>query len=227
MVESVPAPTPPAPIVPETPETPSVPESPPATPAPDAAELYELPDGRKVDGATLSKEWKENFYPDYTRKSQKLAQIDEINKPPQENIPEWKKPDYVPKSYAEIIEIAENRAIERLQETAKAEDAHRTEVAKQVDAQIATIRTADPKLDENALFLHANKYGFRDLSQAYENMKYIKQIALDTEQRVLKNMKGRADPVAGITGGTSPDGTMSPTAHRNYGSALEFLQGLK
>jgi predicted NAD-dependent protein-ADP-ribosyltransferase YbiA (DUF1768 family) len=39
-------------------------------------ELYELPDGRKVDSATLSKEWKENFYPEFTRRSQKLAEIE-------------------------------------------------------------------------------------------------------------------------------------------------------
>ena len=41
-----------------------------------AKELYELPDGRKVDASTLSKEWKENFYPEFTRRSQRLADID-------------------------------------------------------------------------------------------------------------------------------------------------------
>lgn len=35
--------------------------------------LFELPDGRKVDALTLSKEWKENFYPEFTRRSQALA----------------------------------------------------------------------------------------------------------------------------------------------------------
>ena len=43
-------------------------------------ELFELPDGRKVDSATLSKEWKENFYPEFTRRSQKLAEIERANK---------------------------------------------------------------------------------------------------------------------------------------------------
>lgn len=37
-------------------------------------ELFELPDGRKVDALTLSKEWKENFYPEFTRRSQSLAE---------------------------------------------------------------------------------------------------------------------------------------------------------
>jgi len=42
-------------------------------------ELFELPDGRKVDSSTLSKEWKENFYPEFTRRSQKLADIERQN----------------------------------------------------------------------------------------------------------------------------------------------------
>ena len=38
-------------------------------------ELFELPDGRKVDGQTLAKEFKENFIPEFTRKSQELAEL--------------------------------------------------------------------------------------------------------------------------------------------------------
>ena len=38
-------------------------------------EVFELPDGRKVDAKTLSKEWKENFYPEFTRRSQKLSEF--------------------------------------------------------------------------------------------------------------------------------------------------------
>jgi predicted NAD-dependent protein-ADP-ribosyltransferase YbiA (DUF1768 family) len=45
-----------------------------------ADNLFELPDGRKVDASTLSKEWKENFYPEFTRRSQKLAEIERANR---------------------------------------------------------------------------------------------------------------------------------------------------
>jgi hypothetical protein len=38
-------------------------------------ELFELPDGRKVPAQELSKEWKENFYPEFTRRSQQLAEF--------------------------------------------------------------------------------------------------------------------------------------------------------
>ncbi len=214
---------------PVSPSEPIIEETTPVEPTIEAPaeSLYDLPDGRKVDAATLQKEWKENFLPDYTRKSQKLAEVERSFTKPEDNIPDWKRPDYVPKTYEEVIERGAELALQRLQEQAQAEETHTREVTAAVDSQIASLRTKDPKLDENALFVHANKYGFRDLSHAYENMKHIKQIELDTEQRVLKNQKLRADPVAGGGGATIPDGSVTPTAHRNYGSALEFLQRIK
>lgn len=223
LTESVPVtPTPAAPVVTETPEAAVETPVEPSTPEPT---LYDLPDGRKVDAETLQKEWKDNFYPEYTRKSQRLAEYENINKP-QENIPDWKRPDYVPQTYAEIIEKAKFEALDELRNQAIAEDNRAKEVASMVDTQISAIRSKDPKLDENALFSHANKYGFRDLGQAYENMRYIKQIELDTEARVLKNVTKRTDPVAGQGGPGGPT-PMAPNAHQRYGSALEFLQRIK
>ena len=42
--------------------------------------LFDLPDGRKVDAKTLSKEWKENFYPEFTRRSQTLREYERAEK---------------------------------------------------------------------------------------------------------------------------------------------------
>lgn len=165
--------------------------------------------------------------PDYTIKSQRLAQVESTFTKPQENIPEWKKPDYVPKSYGELIEIAEQRAIEKLREQAIEEDTQKAEVAKQVDATIADIRKTDSKLDENALFQHATKYGFRDLKQAYNNMQAIRNAEIATEQRVLKNLKGRQDPVSGVQGGGNAPTGSDPNIGRKYGSALEYFQRIK
>ena len=50
-----------------------IPGSTPETP------MYELPDGRKVTGEELSREWKDNFLPDYTKKSQELAKLNKTN----------------------------------------------------------------------------------------------------------------------------------------------------
>lgn len=38
-------------------------------------ETFDLPDGRKVDAKTLSSEWKDKFYPEFTRRSQELAEL--------------------------------------------------------------------------------------------------------------------------------------------------------
>ena len=188
-------------------------------------ELYELPDGRKVDAVTLSKEWKENFYPDYTRKSQALAakeKAPEISNTPKEEDP-FANPDYVPQSYAEIIKIAEERALraidQRQQETIERQQA----IENAVEGQLSAIRTQDPNLNENALFLHANKYGFRDLSIAYQNMKDMNLLAKTVQQTTAKNIAKRADPVSTSQGqatGTRPDPS-------NFSSARDFLRSLK
>lgn len=233
-----PAPTPPAPTEPVAPasEPANAPAAPEGTPPPEggtppADQLFELPDGRKVDAATLQKEWKENFLPDYTRKSQKVAQFEAINNPPkpEEQIPDWKKPDYVPKSIAEVIEIAKTQAIEQIANNAKAESEHVAAVAKEVDGQLEEIRKNDPKVDENALFLHANKYGFRDLRQAHANLQAIGAAALDAEQRTLKNLGRRAgDPVATQPGSAPAAGdAIDMRSLGGFRSAQEFLSRLK
>lgn len=103
LVDSVPA----APATPSEPATPpAAPDKPaePAAPAPEATPeatpetpaetLYELPDGRKVDAATLAKEYKENLLPEFTRRSQRLAEYEKVGKPEiiNKNEPKWKDP---------------------------------------------------------------------------------------------------------------------------------------
>jgi hypothetical protein len=234
------------PSVPETPSEPTTPETPaietpdtptPETPAaetpadtPPAETLYDLPDGRKVDAATLQKEWKENFLPDYTRKSQTLAEIQRAQNPPNlNNEPEWKKPDYVPKSYAEVIEIAKQEALREQSAQVQAAQARETALATEIDGQIAELKKADSTLDENALFQHANKYGFTNLKSAHANMVDLKKVAIETEQRVLKNVKTReADPVAVGSGGNTPsDDGYDPAVAGQFSSAVEYLQALK
>lgn len=184
--------------------------------------LYELPDGRKVDAETLSKEWKENFYPEYTRKSQELAGYkrgeQEFTKKPEakpaEDPEPWKNPDYVPQTYGEIVEIATKEAMRRIQSQAQ-EEANRTRAIEEaVSNELSEIKKLDPKLDENALFAHANKYGFNNLKMAYQNMSELRRVEADTEQRVLKNLKTReAAPVSGRPGAPVP----TPSDEIEYG----------
>jgi len=221
-----------------TPETPPIEEKKeetPADPTPETPEvepvLYETPDGRKVDAATLQKEWKENFLPEFTRKSQELADLKrgkDTTSPP-DNEPEWKKPDYVPKDYAEVITLAKEAALREIQETAKAEEIRVKTIQESVDNEITELKKIDPKLDENALFSHANKYGFRDLKTAYANMTDMRKVVVDTEKRTEKNLKTReADPIAGAPGGDIPDDSgYDPKSMSQFEGAAEYLAFLK
>ena len=228
----------PAPVVPEpaapSPEAPKevTPESPaPDEPVADADGLFELPDGRKVDAATLTKEWKDNFLPDYTRKSQDLAELrrgkDIIH--PENDEPKWKSPDYVPENYAEVIEIATAEAERRQEAKVTAEQDRIASIKGAVEAEVESLKKIDSKLDENALFAHANKYGFQDLTAAYANMVDMRKAIIDTEQRTVKNIKAReSEEISGSSSGaTSPDDGYDPGAMSAFGSAAEFLGRLQ
>ncbi len=232
LTDSTPTPEAPEPAAPspETPPAPKVEETPadptPADPEAPKEELFDLPDGRKVNAAGLKTEY-ENLLPEFTRKSQELAALrggKEITKPV-EDVPEWKKPDYEPKSYAEVIELAtaeaERRILAREQEGQNRVKAIQTEV----ETQLGEVKKMDPKVDENSLFVHANKYGFTDLKAAHANMADMRKVALDTEKRVVKNVKEReADPVAGgSNGATSPDDSYDPAAMSQFSSAQDYL----
>lgn len=201
----------------------------PVDPAPEV--LYDLPDGRKVNAEGLKKEY-ETLLPEFTRKSQRLASYEAGKDPDNKSVPDepkWKKADYVPENIAEVIELAKAEAVNEIRGQAEAETARVKAIHDGVDAQLNEVRKLDPKLDENALFLHANKYGFQDLKAAFVNMTEMKKIAVDVEQRTIKNLKLReADPIAGgADGAVSPDDAYDPSAMSQFQSAQDFLAKIK
>jgi len=200
------------------------------------ATLYDLPDGRKVDAETLQKEWKENFLPEFTRKSQELAALKggdgkgDITKVPDgEAKDKWKDPNYVPESYAEIVELATQEALRKIEQQKEAEVKRIQEIQTAVEGQITEVKKMDPAVDENALFLHANKYGFTDLKAAFLNMKDMKNIVVETEQRTAKNIKAReADPVSdAASGSVVTDEGYDPNEASQYSNAVEYLARVK
>lgn len=194
------------------------------TAQPAEPELFELPDGRKVDAETLTKEWKENFAPEFTRRSQELAQLKNGTLPDKNN-PEnpYADPSYVPQSYEEILKVAEERALAKLdaREQAKAEE--QTALENEVVSQLTEVKKLDASVNENALFLHANKYGFRDLRAAHLNMKDMADLAKNVQQETAKNIAKRNDPVS-TTSNNSGGAKLDPS---NFGSAVEYLRALK
>jgi hypothetical protein len=228
-LELTPAVETPSPVVPPI-EEPAADPTPPAPEVKSDEILYDLPDGRKVNADALQREWKDNFLPEFTKKSQRLAEIDrekDLNRPGDE--PAWKKPDYVPQNYAEVIEFAKKEALNEIQSTHQAEQARIKAVQDSVDSELTEIRKADPKLDENSLFQHANKYGFSSLKTAHSNMLDMKKAAVEIEQRTVKNIKTRdADPISTGHGGELPDaGGYDPNEMSNFDSATSYLQFIK
>lgn len=218
-------------------EAPSEPTVEPAAPAEAATEttepvvpevtLYDLPDGRKVDGETLAKEWKENFLPDYTRKSQELAGLK--TKTPPETITTndptrpYTDPEWQPKSYAEIIQIAKDEVKNELKSEEQAkEDAYKA-IETSVATQLEGIKAKDKTLNEDTLFLHATKFGFTDLNLAYNNMSEMNRIAKTVQKNTADNIAKRVDPVS-TTPGNSGGAKLNPD---DYPSAREYLRALK
>lgn len=206
----------------------------PATPtAAPAVELFETPDGRKVDAATLSREWKENFMPDYTRKSQALAQqqapaqTPPVQQQPLTNINNsvdpFSNPDYIPQSWAEVMEHAKNSAIREIDARNQAEAQRVQQIEQLVTSQLTELKTADPSLNETSLFQHATKFGFQDLKLAYANMKAMNDIAKTAQQQTQQNIQRRAnEPIAtqpGQANGTLPN-------PRGFSAARDYLRSI-
>ncbi len=212
------------------------PVTPPATPAPAAVpaesatpaepEQFELPDGRKVDGATLAREFKENFLPDYTKKSQELARLTKTPKTEEINKPEANplaSPEYAPQSYDELAKIIEERTIGRLKAEEKAKLDERLAIENTVKEQLDAVKSTDKTIDENKLFMHATKYHFTDLRLAHQNMKDMEKMAKDLQQKTAKDVLKRQDPVSvipGASGGTRLDPSM-------FENAVGFLRSLQ
>jgi len=215
----------PAEVTDPTPSEPTTTEDAPAKeePAPPAAtepELFELPDGRKVDAVTLTKEWKENFLPDYTRKSQALAAkettITKVEKNPVDD-PEWQ-----PKSYQELLEIAESRVLTKIEEREKQAFEQKQNLENEVASQLDAVKKLDASVNENALFLHATKYGFRDLRQAYQNMKDMSETVKKVQTKTAADIAKRVDPVS-----VKPGGSGAKLNPSTFSSGVEYLRALK
>lgn len=213
-----------------------VPAVPPQEPAAVAAKaepvtptepvLYDLPDGRKVDAETLTKEWKENFLPEFTKKSQELAKLttkDTIDPKITNPADPLSNPEYVPQSYAELVQIAKEQTLKEIEARDKAIIDQRLAIENAVNEQLNAVKTIDKNVDENKLFQHATKWGFKDLRLAHQNMTEMAKIAKDAQQQAAKNVLKRNDPVSvipGASGGTKPDPSMFATA-RDYLRSLQ------
>lgn len=225
MEESIAAPSEES-IMLETPSEPVEPTTPvestePVEPTEPTVELFELPDGRKVDGAGVLNEYI-NLQKDYTHKSQTLAEIEKSKLPIESAKNIYDDPNYVPKTYGELIETATQTALTRIAEKEEQRVAANQAIENEVEGQLSDVKKLDPTVNENALFLHATKYGFRNLKIAHQNMKDMADMAKKVQTTTVANIAKRNDPVSITPGasGSRPD----PSQFR---TSQEYLRSLK
>lgn len=180
-----------------------------------------------MDGATLAKEFKENFLPDYTRKSQELARLQQAPNtpgitPPAAPADPLQNPEYVPKDLPELAKIIRESTLKAIDERDMKAKAEQKAVEDAVSEQLKAVKTLDKDVNENELFLHATKYKFTDLRVAHQNMKDMAKIVKDTQQATARNVQKRADPVSVVPGGSGGQ-RQDPGQFEN---AREYLRSL-
>lgn len=210
-------------VPPVTPPNPAdtTPPADPFTP-PVASELYELPDGRKVDAATVLQEYK-NLLPDYTRKSQALAAKERAGDPNIITNPTspFADPNYVPQSYEELAKAIRDNTIAELEAREQSIRDERQALEDSVKGQLNEIKTTDPNLNENALLLHATKYRFPNLKDAHQNMKDMNEMAKNVKQATAKDIQRRGDPVS-----VSPGATGVAPNPGNFATAVDYFRAI-
>ena len=193
----------------------------PVQPAEPTIELFDLPDGRKVDAQTLATEFKQNFLPEFTRKSQELAQLKEKEPLPEPVKSPYADPEYVPQNYEEIIRTAEERVFRSIEQREADRIATQQAIETSVATQLDEVKKVDPTVNENQLFLHATKYNFRDLTVAHRNMKDMAELAKTVKQQTAQDIQKRNDPVS-----VSPGATGARPNRESFSSAVDFLRSL-
>lgn len=187
-----------------------------------SVELYDLPDGRKVTADELYKEHTENLLPEFTRRSQKLSEYEKQTQTEQPKENPYADPDYIPKSYEEIIAAAEERAMSRLDARERAKVETQQAVESQVASEIDELKKLDPSLNTDKLFAHAVKYGFNNLKVAYNNMKDMADLVEKTQKKTVQDVAKRTDPVS-----KSQTGSGTKPHPSQFQSAADYLSAIK
>lgn len=170
-------------------------------------QLYELPDGKKVDAETLAKEFSQNFYPEYTRKSQELSALKSKFNPQPENkepiqAPWETDPNWTAENYSDLAAPLKQQITrevwEEIAKQAEAVEREEQERTQAVQQEIDYIKSIDKDADPGKVMSHAAKFQFPSLVAAWQNLKTIDEAVKIAEERAVKNMTQRAANPVGV-----------------------------
>ena len=180
----------------------------------------------------------DNLLPDYTRKSQKLAEIEkakESTQAPQERTElkaPYHDPKWEPKTMAELREailkaeeMGEQRAVAQLQ----AREQALQEANKQVDVWTTEKKGADATFDEDVFFKYVARHKFPvrsldDLNLAYGVWKESAEAVKTAEQRALANKQQRQGSTPAAPGGAGSGGAVDYKEISNAPSAFSLVR---
>ena len=167
--------------------------------------------------------------PDYTRKSQRLADIDKgqegEQKPPEEK-PPYHDPNWVPKSYQELaqaIKMAEERGEKKALEALQSMVTQRAEAKQQVDEFVEKMKAKDSVFDEQDYFDYIARHSLtitsaKDLDAAYSAYKEARDIGGAPQKGAPK---ARKDSVSAPGAGKGTPFAVPDKEIRQSGSIFE------
>lgn len=184
---------------------------------------------KELSEAVKGAEQYKNLLPDYTRKSQKLAEFEKVNKPSiDDNTPEFLKPGWQPKSYADLqdalrksIELGQEKVFAKLQ----AERDAQSNAEKELEGFISEVKKSDKEFSEKEFFAYAKKHEFpitdiASLKSIYSSYKDVRDAQIKGETNALKNRDKRFSAgVSGPKGGKSEGGLTYKEIQRSSGVA--------
>lgn len=188
-------------------------------------ELFDLPDGRKVDAETLAKEWRDNFMPEYTRKSQLVAELKKAPEaaPKPESLLD--KEDWAPSSTRELADAMKMEIWQSIQEEATREEREAKAREDFVEKEKEYLKGVDPNVNIPQVMAYAAKRSHTSLVTAYNALQDIEEAARRAEDRVQKNLKLRAgEPVGASTQPVTGDIQFPPDVRTPLEKALYVIR---
>ena len=160
-----------------------------------------------------------NLLPDYTRKSQELADLKKGDNKQKEadDTPAFMKPDWKPNSYQDLAqaiktaaEMGEKNALAKLEAQREAQEKAKGEL----DGFIGEIKKSDKEFSEDDFYKYAKKHNFpinnvSDLKSIYSSYKEVAAARLKGETDANKNKDKRFNTGTGAPKGGKSEGGLT------------------